>query len=88
MHLLMLSCKKASVLIEKKLSFSLGTIEKMQLVIHTSMCSACKKYEQESRGLDAVLNNHIKTPISSTKDSSKLANVIKLKIINNLNNKK
>ena len=48
MHILFLSCKKATELIEKKLHFKLSVIEKMQLKMHKMMCNACTHYEKQS----------------------------------------
>ena len=48
MHILFLSCKKATELIEKKLHFKLSVIEKMQLKMHKMMCNACTNYEKQS----------------------------------------
>jgi hypothetical protein len=48
MHLLFLSCKKATELIEKKLHFKLSMLEKMQLKMHKTMCNACTRYEKQS----------------------------------------
>jgi len=48
MHILFLSCKKATELIEKKLHFKLSIIEKMQLKMHKMMCNACTNYEKQS----------------------------------------
>jgi len=59
MNMLMLSCKKASGLIEKKIHFSLNPIEKLQLFLHASMCNACKSYKKKSKDLDSLLNKYI-----------------------------
>lgn len=48
MHILLLSCLKATELIEKKLHFSLSRREKIQLNIHKSMCKACSNYEKQT----------------------------------------
>jgi hypothetical protein len=48
MHLLFLSCIKATGLIEKSFHFDLSRKEKMQLKMHTMMCDACKRYEKQS----------------------------------------
>jgi hypothetical protein len=48
MNILMLSCKKATELIEKKWVVKLSPIEKIQLTVHTSVCNACKTYEKQS----------------------------------------
>ena len=55
MTYLMLSCRKATELIEKKIGFSLNSRERMQLFLHTSMCSACRSYEKQSKSLDQIL---------------------------------
>lgn len=48
MHILFLSCLKATELIEKKMHFKLSYTEKMQLKAHKMMCSACTNYEKQS----------------------------------------
>jgi hypothetical protein len=48
MHILFLSCLKATELIEKKLYFKLSMQEKLQLKLHKMMCDACTKYEKQS----------------------------------------
>lgn len=57
MHLLMLSCKKATELIEKKSLVGLSFQEKFQLRIHKSMCDACSSYEKQSLKIDMLLKN-------------------------------
>lgn len=48
MHILFLSCLKATELIEKKIHFSLSAKETIQLKIHKTMCEACSSYEKQS----------------------------------------
>ena len=48
MHILFLSCIKATELIEKNLHFKLSVREKMQLKIHKMMCDACANFEKQS----------------------------------------
>ena len=52
MHILFLSCLKATELIEKKLHFRLSLTEKLQLKTHKMMCDACQRYEKQSELLD------------------------------------
>ncbi len=58
MHILFLSCHKATELIEKKMHFSLSRKEKLQLEAHKMMCNACTRYEKQSsiieRGISAI----------------------------------
>ena len=59
MNKLMLSCRKASELIEKKTAFRLTRIETIQLFMHTRMCDACQLYYKQSKFIDdAVLRQH------------------------------
>ena len=55
----MLSCKKATELIEKKLLINLPFKEKMQLKMHKSFCNACTAYEKQSKLMDKLLSKHI-----------------------------
>ena len=59
MTYLMLSCRKATELIEKKIGFSLNPMEKTQLFLHTSMCNACRTYEKQSKSLDQILYKYL-----------------------------
>ena len=56
----MLSCIKATELIEKKIDGDISFLQKMQLTMHKSMCKACTLYEKQSYILDDVL----KQPVS------------------------
>ena len=59
MRFLMLSCKKASALIDKKQLFGISWKEKVQLKMHTAMCDACGVYEKQSKIIDNFLNKTI-----------------------------
>jgi len=56
MHILFLSCLRATELIEKKLHFSLSWTEKIQLKAHKMMCGACTRYEKQSELIEKGLN--------------------------------
>lgn len=62
----MLSCKKATLLIEKKSILPLSLKENIQLKMHKSMCNACKAYEIQSQKIDTVLKTQ------STSDMAKI----------------
>jgi hypothetical protein len=47
MKYLMVSCKEATFLMAKKEEGKLSLIEKMQLSVHTSMCSICKLFKKQ-----------------------------------------
>lgn len=59
MNFLMLSCKKASELIDKKSIVKLSLKEKVMLQMHTSMCDACASYQKQSKILDDLLQKSI-----------------------------
>lgn len=90
MHILMLSCKKATELIEKQNYFGLNSVEKIQLRMHTSMCNACSNYQKQSQKIDTYLEKNIqsdfppKSPARQDIDTSGL----KEKIIENLKKEK
>ena len=71
MHILFLSCLKATELIEKKLYFRLSTKEKLQLTMHKTMCSACTNYEKQSKFIDIALK-HPHEPPDITVDLSEV----------------
>ena len=48
MDFLMISCKKATLLISKKEENKLSWIGKWQLRGHLTICSLCRKFEQQS----------------------------------------
>ena len=59
MQWLMLSCRKATELIEKKLLTNLSFREKVQLKMHKSFCDACTTYEKQSKLIDKLLYKQI-----------------------------
>jgi hypothetical protein len=82
MHLLFLSCIKATELIEKRFHFQLSVKENLQLKMHKMMCDACMKYEKQSAFIEKGISNMGKvnttTPdIDSLKDriSKKLEHI-------------
>lgn len=67
----MLSCRKATELMEKELHFKLNPIEKMQLRMHTGMCNACNAYQKNNKHMEKALKTHI----SSTETPQKYKGV-------------
>ena len=55
MHILFLSCLKATEIIEKGLHFRLSWKDKLKLRMHKMMCDACRRYEKQSLFLDNAL---------------------------------
>lgn len=81
----MLSCKKSSELIEKKFFSKLTVIEKIQLMIHTRMCDACKSWEKQSENMDYSLKHHFHSKKNNTTETI-LSQDIKQSIIKKIEN--
>lgn len=64
MSRLMLSCKKATELIEKQQLTPLRLTERFQLKLHKKMCAVCSAYEKQSILLDKALNKRFTQPSS------------------------
>lgn len=82
MHILFLSCLKASELIEKKFHFKLSFRERLQLKMHKMMCSACTMYEKQSAILEKSIEIQYKN-VSKELDLEELINTINHKINKN-----
>lgn len=54
-HLFVLSCQKATFLIEKQLHTSLSPLEKIQLRTHLSLCKFCTAYKYKVVFLDKLM---------------------------------
>lgn len=62
MNTLMLSCTKATGLIEKKTLEGLSFTENMRLSMHTAMCNACKQYHRQSILLNRAISIQMNAP--------------------------
>ena len=74
MKLLMISCKKATYLLSKKEENKLSWLEKIQLRSHLTICSLCRKFEEQTgiiirhtshTHIDAVLRTEVKEKIQT-----------------------
>ena len=63
MNAMMLSCVKATQLMEMKEVAPLGFIKTMQLHMHTAMCSGCRNYMKQSSLINKLLQNKFNTLI-------------------------
>lgn len=80
MQYLMLSCYKATALMEKKNNGNTSFINNIQILMHTSVCNACKEYEKQSRVIENTLKKHLHSSLKSTLVNDPL----KTKIISSL----
>lgn len=72
---LLLSCLRATELIEKHLHFKLSLSEKIALRFHVSMCRACQLYEKQS----AFIEKGLSSPLTK-KEAFKDIETLKMKI--------
>ena len=84
MKLLMLSCRKATELMDKKLHIHLSPIENLQLFMHTRMCDGCRLYQKQGRVLDHILKRQTHEPENTNLLQKSLPPEAKSKIIKEL----
>lgn len=82
MNKLMLSCKKATELIEKKRIAGLSFVERLQLNFHKRACKACAAYEKQSDLIEKALEKQQDQEKSIFQD--KLSEEAKMNIIERL----
>ena len=61
LNAMMLSCVKATELIEMKEHIPLSLLKTMQLHMHTAMCSGCRNYLKQSRLINELLQKEFDT---------------------------
>ncbi|HXH99485.1 MAG TPA: hypothetical protein VNI52_04400 [Sphingobacteriaceae bacterium] len=61
MNAMMLSCVKATELMEMKEHVPLSLVKTMQLHMHTAMCSGCRNYMKQSRLINELLQRKFST---------------------------
>ena len=83
-HFFVLSCRKATELIEKKIYFKLSLIEKIQLRLHMSLCDACVKYKKQSWLLHKILKHFDHDHQAGNLPSASSVEELKKKISNQL----
>lgn len=80
LHLLFLSCLKATELIEKRLHYKLVWHETLQLKVHKKLCDACRTYEKQSFFLDRSLTKKLKREDSKWVDLEEFKQQIHTKL--------
>ena len=68
MSRMMISCKQAGRLVERKLAGEISFKERLQLVFHIKMCQACRQYEKQSALIQKILDDMHKNPINTASD--------------------
>lgn len=55
-HFFVLSCEKATLLMEKEFQGSLSLLERIQLMVHLAICKDCTCYRNKSHFLDSCID--------------------------------
>jgi hypothetical protein len=77
MNLLNISCKKATYLVSKKEQGRINLFDRLTLRIHLSICSLCKKFDQQTGFIVRnAKHNH---------SEEKLSEEVKERIVSSLN---
>ncbi len=63
MNAMMLSCIKATELMDMKEFETLSFINNLQLKMHTSLCSGCRDYMKQSKLINQLLNKSRSTSV-------------------------
>ncbi len=79
MNAMMLSCVKATELMEMKEHVPLGLVKTMQLHMHTAMCSGCRNYMKQTKLIDELLRRTFETaPVVADTNELEAAIISKL----------
>ena len=84
-HFFVLSCLKATMLIEKSNVLPLSFTQKVQLKLHTTICDKCNTYQKQSQLIDSILKKHLHT--IQKNEQFKLSDAVKSNINNQIQKK-
>jgi anti-sigma factor ChrR (cupin superfamily) len=84
MNKLMLSCRRAAELIDRRAHVKLHPVEKIQLFVHTRMCDACRNYIKQSRIIDSIFTHQAERQNNLPGHQATLSPEIKSRIIKKL----
>ncbi|KAA2242548.1 hypothetical protein F0L74_08410 [Chitinophaga agrisoli] len=87
LHILLLSCSKATGLIEKELYFRLSPIDKIRLFMHAGICGFCHRYRKHSRLLDRLMIELHHTHQHAQEPAEQDVTALKQRIIDSLEKK-
>ncbi len=74
----MMSCKKATEIIEKSKITKLSMLEVMGLRFHLSMCKDCSNYQKLSSQIDALLSETPSDSLNMSLDEQQKQKIIEL----------
>lgn len=59
MNKMMISCDKATQLMERRTDSGLSFTERLKLKFHTSMCDGCTNYQKQTKLINDILRKHL-----------------------------
>jgi hypothetical protein len=80
MNAMLLSCVKATELMEMKEHVPLGLLKTIQLHMHTAMCSGCRNYMKQSQLIDELIEKKFNA-IAAVENTEELEALITTKLI-------
>jgi hypothetical protein len=86
MKSMMLSCDKATILVEKRIDVGLAFSERLKLRFHTSMCDACTNYQKQSLLIHELLRKHVPADGNNNSIPLVVSNQLKAEILRKLKN--
>lgn len=60
MHMIVLDCEKASMLVLKREEGKLSNLEKFQLWLHQKICDPCVEFDQQNEIINESMKVHFK----------------------------
>jgi len=84
MKSMMLSCDKATMLVEKRIDVGLTLTERLKLRFHTSMCDACTNYQKQSVLIHKLLRKCISVHDSKSTIQTAISDELKTAILKKL----
>lgn len=84
MNKVMLSCNKATYLIEIEKYKEISTLEKIQLKMHLKMCAACNRYNIQSKFVDVLIQKISNSPKIDAMVSENTVRELENKIIDSI----
>jgi hypothetical protein len=80
LNVLLISCRRASELVHKKHNQGLNRKENLKLKVHTTMCSACKTFENQTDQIEVALKQKLNESAEIEMSSFNQETVSKLKM--------
>jgi hypothetical protein len=82
LKIFMLSCEKATALVEKRSTLGLSVLGRIRLNLHQKVCGMCQHYEQQS----ALIDQYIEKKIAKREVSEVDLGEVKKSILKKLEN--